>query len=589
MTCSKVAYLLEKTDWKDDRMKREMTYFEKRNEPADSSLLYPSGTASSANQKNLFLELNPAAAHDLGIDEIIAAFTPDREYQKEIQTLFYRLPRNPDVITYRQAVLDDLLANPELVERFSSLFPVINSLFEYSYRSKPEMSWLHEVVWRAGELQNIIDCFEGIGQILEAVKVKIHSDGLRNLREEIRKAQNDPTYQNLVRELPGLLAKLQGAASITIGINLDASLRPIQATLLSVHEKPFTDQSLLNRLFGIQTGRSGIAPLHSASQLSLYPGGPIDPLMIPLFADLAKVLEKTAIPIADQLNQYASIHGKLFTDLRQGLNFYLGAVRFIRQVEKLGLPMCRPQIAPIEERQCKLKDSYNVHLVLRHLKSDKSSSPEIVTNDINIGSNGHILILTGPNGGGKTTYIQGVGIVQILAQLGCYVPGKQAMISPLDHLFTHFPLEEKPESNSGRFGEEALRLGKIFAEVNRHSLVLLNESLSSTSFGESLYLAQDIVRLLRRIGARAIYATHLHELANMVDELNDSVPGDSKIISIVSSPIDVIMQANGGDAQHKYKLEMRPPLGQSYAREIAAHYGISYQQLETVLSERGVL
>jgi hypothetical protein len=509
-------------------MKREKTYFEKGIGPGNFSLLYPKGLGVSSNQQSLFLELSPATAHDLGLEEIIAAFTPDRHSQKEIQALFYRLPRDPDMISYRQAVLEDLLANPELAERFTSLLPVINSLVESSHRLEREMPWLHEVVWRAGELQNIIDCLEGIGQILGAVEDRIHSEGLRTLHAEIRMAQNDPKYQSLVKELPAMLSRLQGSASITIGVNLDASLRPIEATLLSVNEKPVTDQSLLNRLFGIQAGREGIAPLHSAPQQSWDLGSAIDPLMIPLFADLAKVLEKTAIPIADQLNQYAGIHGQLFTDLRQGLIFYLGAIRFIRQFEKLELSMCLPQIAPTEERMCDVKDSYNVHLALRHQEREDSTGLAIVMNDILIGPARQILILTGPNGGGKTTYMQGVGLVQLLAQLGCYVPGKQAIISPADHLFTHFPLEEKPESATGRFGEEAIRLGKIFEQVTRHSLVLLNESLASTSFGESLYLAQDLVRILRRIGSRAIYATHLHELANNVDELNESVPGDSK-------------------------------------------------------------
>jgi DNA mismatch repair ATPase MutS len=209
----------------------------------------------------------------------------------------------------------------------------------------------------------------------------------------------------------------------------------------------------------------------------------------------------------------------------------------------------------------------------------------VVTNDIRIGPEGHILILTGPNGGGKTTYMQGVGLVHILAQVGCYVPGSQAVISPLDQVFTHFPLEEKPESNTGRFGEEAVRLGRIFEQVTRHSLVLLNESLSSTSFNESLYLAQDLVRILRRVGARAIYSTHLHELASSVEELNGSVVGDSRIVSVVSSPLESAAQVEG---QQRYRLEMRPPLGQSYAREVAARYGISYQQLEDVLARRGI-
>jgi DNA mismatch repair protein MutS len=580
-------------------LKTEASYFEQGRGLANFSLLYPKGPGGSSHGQSLSLELSPVAAHDLGLDEVIAAFTPDREQQKEIRDLFSRLPRDPDVIAYRQAVLEDLLANPELAERIASLLPVIDSLFEHSHHMHREMTWLHEVVWRAGELQNTIDCFEGMGGMLRSVEGRIYSEGLRSLQEEIRKAQNDPKYQSLVRELPGLLARLQGCASLTIGVNLDASLRPIQATLLSVNEKPFTDQSLLNRLFGLRNDQEGIAPLHSVPQRMVqgpyaFPinsdlGWAADPLMIPLFADLAKVLEKTAIPMADQLSQYAGLHGKLFMGLRQALLFYLGAIRFIRRFQKLGLSMCQPQIAPVEERRCEVKGSYNVHLVLKHLEMEDGIGRAIVENDIPLGADGHILILTGPNRGGKTTYMQGAGVVHILAQAGCYVPGKQALISPLDHLFTHFPLEEKPDSDAGRFGEEAIRLGKIFEQVTRHSLVLLNESLSSTSFGESLYLAQDIVRILRRLGARAIYSTHLHELANRVDELNDSVPGDSRIVSVVSSPIETAAPGNDGEGNRTYKLEMRPPLGQSYAREIAARYGISYQQLENVLSERGVL
>jgi hypothetical protein len=91
------------------------------------------------------------------------------------------------------------------------------------------------------------------------------------------------------------------------------------------------------------------------------------------------------------------------------------------------------------------------------------------------------------------------------------------------------------------------------------------------------------------VGARAIYSTHLHELANQVDELNSSVPGDSKILSVVSSPVDADSQAIKEQVEYTYKVEMRPPLGQSYAREIAARYGISYEQLEKLLTERGVL
>src|ERR1041384_1976836 len=101
-----------RADRKDHGMKTEKAYFEKENRPANFSLLHPKRSGSSLNGQNLFLELSPSAAHDLGLEEIIAAIAPKREHQREIQDLFSQLPRDADVITYRQAVLEDLLANP---------------------------------------------------------------------------------------------------------------------------------------------------------------------------------------------------------------------------------------------------------------------------------------------------------------------------------------------------------------------------------------------------------------------------------------------------------------------------------------------
>jgi len=149
----------------------------------------------------------------------------------------------------------------------------------------------------------------------------------------------------------------------------------------------------------------------------------------------------------------------------------------------------------------------------------------IVTNDVSMDDDGRIGILTGPNQGGKTTYTQMVGLCQLLGQTGLWVPAAQARLSPVDNIYTHYPVEEHLARGTGRFGDEAQRLSQIFAHGTRHSLVLLNESLASTNPGESLYIAQDIVRILRRLGARAIFATHLHELAADVAALNASTAG----------------------------------------------------------------
>ena len=570
-------------------------------QPFDNfSLLYPAGSFSQSWAASS--ELSPAVWHDLGLEQVVSAFTANRDHQTVIRKILVRLIRNPEVLRYRQDILDDLLKHPELVDRLAALLPVIDSLTGYSFHLDRErgLNLLHEVTWRLGELQNIVDSIEEIAKMLREAKDTLASQGLRSLLEAVLQLKAAPVYQSLAQELPELLATMRVCTSITIGINLDIQLRPFQATLLSVNDKPFTSQSLLSRLFGVTNDKEGLAPLHSVPQgldqgrgvpVSRNSGWELAPMLVPLFTDLSKVLEKATRPVVKRLKQYAALHSNLFINLRHGLLFYLHAVWFLRNLQAQGLPVCRPNIVPMEDRLCQVQESHNVNLALQHANSsrEQAAPAPTITNDIEIGPSGQILILTGPNQGGKTTYLVGVGLVQVLAQAGCFVPGKQAQISPVDNIYTHFPVEEKPDTETGRFGEEAQRLGKIFEQVTRHSLVLLNESLSSTGFMEGSFLAQDVVRILRRIGARAIYSTHLYELGNRVEELNQSVPGDSRIISVVSSPVENESPAPQTELKRSYKVEIRPPLGQSYAREIAARYGIHYEQLEHALSARGVL
>ena len=117
---------------------------------------------------------------------------------------------------------------------------------------------------------------------------------------------------------------------------------------------------------------------------------------------------------------------------------------------------------------------------------------------------------------------------------------------------------------------------------------MLNESLSSTSPGESLYLARDIVQALKLFGVRAIFATHLHELASDLETLNAAAPGDSRVVSLVAG---VKMEAgetdDSNDQVHPtYVIKPGPPRGLSYARGIAVRYGISFEQLQAHWKER---
>ena len=538
---------------------------------------------------------------DLELEAFVAALCPHEAYREVVAPIVYQLCLEPDTIRHRQDVLADLQAQPQLAAALQDLLPLLDELALFSFRQSEGGTRLHEVVARAGELELLVEAVYRLQEAFKTVCVPMQANAFTALRDYIESLVVDTNFQQLVDNLPPLLVRLRTSASITIGVNLDPFLRPEEAILLAVNDYRFTDSTLLDRLLGkgAEDGK-GIAPLHKPPMMSKSSGmitgaglmnGPpqrADPMLEPLFRDLAGVLEKVTQPIAHELKQYVQLNGRFLVALRPDVIFFVHALALIDRLTEAGMSWCRPEIAPAEARVCQVTGAYNVQLAIQGLRSDGECSlrQRVIANDIELGENDRIALLTGPNQGGKTTYMQSVGQVQVLAQLGLPVPGTAGRVSPVDAIYTHYPKEERLERATGRFGDEAQRIRAIFEQVTAHSLVLLNESLATTSLGESVYLARDIVRALRQIGLRAVFTTHLHDLAAAAAEINAETPGDSDVISLVASPIAAPLQAG---QQYSYQVRTMPPIGRSYAENIAARYGIGGEQLQELLAARNLL
>jgi DNA mismatch repair protein MutS len=551
------------------------------------TLLWPDGTPTPTwiASKNV--------VHDLELDAIVRAMTTHQAYREAVRTIALQLCLDNETIRYRQTVLADLQTQPQLASAFEAILPLLDDLTQFTYRQVGRGDPLQEVLARARELELLVEIVQQLGEAYASLSTPLNSGGLLALGEHINALTRDSHFQEMARELPGLLDALRAHASITIGVNLDHRLRPEAAVLLSVNDTPFTASTLFERLLGKNVDdEKGIAPLHRPPVVGGTGDrrqGRLDPLMVPLFKDLSKVLEKVSLPIARELKKYVQINGRFLADLRPEIIFFVQALFLIHKLQAAGMPLTFPRLTPMDDRLCHVKSAYNLQLALQKMNSgsERSLPEQIITNDIDFGPGSRIAILTGPNQGGKTTYMQSVGLVQLLAQIGLPVPGQAAEISPVDAIFTHYPVEEQLELGTGRFGDEARRIRTIFEDATRHSLVLLNESLSTTSPGEGLHIARDIVRALRWIGLRAIFTTHLHELAEYAPRINADTPGDSLVFSLVASRPDSPLTPD--QPRHTYHIHPGPPIGRSYADQIASRYGISGPQLESLLKDRNLL
>jgi DNA mismatch repair protein MutS len=558
-------------------------------QPNDISLLWCNA------QDSLSINTSDAqAVDDLRVNILATTISQHSNYNPFIYKTLLTLITDSATLEYRHAILEDCLAHDKFTAGLALVLSQIRELHQFTNDIRTRRNEISITLSRLTELENYVDCVQALHALLNEFKPQLKADGWLNLHQKVDTIVTDPQFSQMVEELPQLRGNIREIVSITIGVNLSRDLRPNGITLLSLNKERFKGPRFFRKLWGIDEEedirgltRLREAPVPQQQSIMADRSKTLDLLASnALFSDLGKVLDDVIRPIAQALQTYTRVNSGFLRYIEPEIAFFIGAVKLIQRLRQQGLPMTKPTILPMADRQLEATNLYNLDLALR-LSSEHPNedlNPYIVGNDVCFDDSGRIQILTGPNRGGKTTYTQSIGLLHILAQSGLYIPAESASLSPIDVIFLHFPVEENPTMESGRLGEEAQRLRTIFKLATPHSLILLNESLASTSASESYYLARDIVSCLRILGTRAVFVTHLHELAEDSDAINAEVAGDSAVQSVVS----MVDQSEDG-VTRTYKVIPAPPRGRSYAREIAQQYGISFEQLQSLLNDRDIL
>lgn len=546
--------------------------------PVAPSLLYPPGTDYRPAGR-----LAPSEA-DLGLAAIIRALDYDGRHSRFVAGVLAELCADPAVIAYRQDVLDDMLRLSELAAGCATLLPQLAELANAggaSHWSDPIA--LVQVGARLAELDGYVTCVDGLAAALAAPRDQLRSAGLQALRDFLAAIQATPDYQRLAGELPHLRAQLEQAGSVTLGINLDGQLRPESATVLAINPYRVGGKgSLLGRLFGERAATDtlrGITALFKASDDRQHTAEH------ELFRDLNRLLDRVAAPIAEALAAYTRINGAGLAALAPELAFYLGAARLAGTIRAAGLPLCRPTIVPANQRVCAIDGAYSLDLALRLrlARGDAALPNMVVPNQVAFDQARPIAILTGPNSGGKTTYTRAFGQAHVLAQAGLLIAGQSAQISPVDAIYSHFAAPERADIGGGRLAEELERLAWIFHQASPASLILLNEPLASTDHGAARVLGRDILAGLRLLGARAIFVTHIYELA---DDLRGDGAAGAGVISLVAGT-----SALPGDSDTpapSYSITPGWPQPAGYAAELARRHGLGREQIAATLRERGI-
>ena len=248
------------------------------------------------------------------------------------------------------------------------------------------------------------------------------------------------------------------------------------------------------------------------------------------------------------------------------LEFVLKATEALNLLSDRGCPLTYPKLTDNRERRFEAMGLCNP------IVSVKLDVP-VVPNDFKFDENGTIYVLTGPNRGGKSVITCAVGCAFAMTGLGLPVPAEKCVISPTDFIFTHFPQGSDDTIDKGRLGEECSRLEGIFDTITNESLVLLDESFSSTGAYEASVIAGEVICGFAAVGCRGIFSTHLHDLAARTDELNARCEGMNAV------KIDnLVAEVSGGE--RSFRILRKSPDGKSYAADIAKKYGLSFDVIK---------
>jgi DNA mismatch repair ATPase MutS len=221
---------------------------------------------------------------------------------------------------------------------------------------------------------------------------------------------------------------------------------------------------------------------------------------------LSKIRDQGVNLVANALAQSADHVLNFFQMLRTELAFYIGCLNLQRQLLELREPTCFPAPAPAGSRKLSFSALYDICLAL-------SAGQRIVGN--NLSADGKdLIVITGANTGGKSTFLRSLGLAQLMMQAGMFVPAEAFCAEVCGGLFTHYKREEDVTMESGKLDEEVSRMSDIVDRLTPNAMVLFNESFAATNEREGSEIACQITKALVERGIKLAFVTHLYEFAH---------------------------------------------------------------------------
>jgi DNA mismatch repair protein MutS len=478
---------------------------------------------------------------DLNLNKIIANITGDKD-EYNLKPFFYFPLDRIDAIQYRHEVMKDL-ENPNFLANIKSFTQKLRVMRGHLVQADGLYYTHQKDAWFLDAVEIYCDAVKGFLDDMSSAAIK--SLGFQEIKEYLLNYVHSSKFTLLVEETQKIKADLAGIRYYVLikGDSLKVFTYDSESDYsMDVEEtfKKFKQEPVINYkvTFPTLSGMNHVEAKILDFVAKLYPE---------IFSNLDSYREKNG-----------NFLDEVISTFDREIQFYISYLDHIAILKLAGLKFCYPTLSN-SSKEISSKEGYD--LALAHKLNRLGST--IVCNDFYLRDKERIIVVTGPNQGGKTTFARTFGQLHYLAALGCPVPGKEARLFLFDRLFAHFEKEENIKNLRGKLQDDLVRIHDILKKSTPNSVLIINEIFTSTTLQDAVSLSQKVMEEITAIDLLCVWVTFIDELASF----------SAQTVSMMSTVV------SENPALRTFRILRRPADGLSYAMSIVEKYRLTYGQL----------
>lgn len=513
--------------------------------PGFTSILDPAAGSTTG------AEGPPDCLVDLHLDQIIAAVTAghgDSDGDGDLASIFYAPLHDPSAVEYRQQVFCDL-DNDRICASIAHFVDGMHTMRDRLHVARKVWHPLQRQGWMIAAVETYCHTLKLLRD--DFAQLLPQSSGLRGFGEHVSRYVDTDAFSRLVSEAEAVRDQLDKVRYL------------VHIHGLRVHVEKFGDQTDYTCEVAKRFERF-VAEASKDYRVALPDFKDMNHVEEQILECVAELFPESFSLLDDFCRRHEQFIEPTIARFEHEIQFYLAYLAFIRRFTAAGLTFCHPNVTD-NPGVFDVSGAFDLALAINALAD--GSNP--VANDFCLEGSERIFVITGPNQGGKTTFARTIGQCAYLASLGCPIPASNASMTLPDQIYTHFERQEHLLTLHGKLDDELMRIHDILSRVTAASIIIMNESFSSTTVSDALLIGSEV--LLRIIERRcvAVYVTFLDELTAL----------DPACVSMVGEV------AKDDPTKRTFKFTRRPADGLAYAAALAEKYGLGYETLRQRISQ----